>query len=92
VNSVKMPGNGSTEDTSKIRLVGTFDDTGILLFSRGYKNFKTKATCDYCNARNPMMHRYARAKKGEQLTFSDVMFCSVSCYKRRLKSPKSDVL
>jgi hypothetical protein len=82
VTNAKQPGS-----STPIRLVGTFDDKGTLLFSRGYKNFQDKNSCDWCHVKRPWMHHYALAKKGEKPNFSDASFCSVECYRKRDKSP-----
>lgn len=82
MTNAKTPGSGTI-----VRLVGTYDDTGVLLFSQGYKNFKNKDSCTYCHEKKPMMHHYAMAKKGERLTFSETSYCSANCFRKRDKSP-----
>ena len=86
--NARTPGNGSTE---LVRLVGTYDETGKLLFSKGLKNFKDKTECNWCRVKRPMMHRYAIAKKGEKPNFSEKLFCSVACFRKRDKSPYQEV-
>jgi hypothetical protein len=69
------------------RIVGTYDDEGTMLFSKGQKNFKDKAGCNWCHLKKPLMHRYALAKKGEVPQFSETIFCSPTCYRKRAESP-----
>jgi hypothetical protein len=73
VTSAKRPG---------FRLVGTWDDDGTLLFSQGQKNFVSKDSCHQCSKKKPMMYRYALAKKGEKLNFSEEIYCSMDCFSR----------
>jgi hypothetical protein len=54
-----------------------------MLFSRGSKNFTDKVPCSQCEKKKGMMHRYALAKKNQAPIFSDELFCSVDCYRRR---------
>jgi hypothetical protein len=82
VTSASQPGK-----PTPIRLVGTYDENGTLLFSQGYKNFTSKMECNWCHLRRPMMHRYAMAKKGETPDFGEKIFCSVACFRRRERSP-----
>jgi hypothetical protein len=70
-----------------IRLVGTWDDELNLLFSQGHKNFQDKTPCNWCHLRKPMVHRYAIAKKGEVPVFSEQVFCSVACFRKRKETP-----
>lgn len=87
MTSAKQPGR-----PMPIRLVGTYDETGLLLFSKGFKNFSVWADCGWCHTRKPLMHHYAVAKKGDSLDFSDAAFCSVRCYRNRRKSPFQEIL
>lgn len=63
------------------RIVGTWDEEGTLIFSQGYKNFKSKDSCSSCRMKKPMMHKYALAKKGEKLEFSEDTYCSMQCFR-----------
>ena len=87
VTSAKQPGS-----STPIRLVGTYDKDGTLLFSQGYKNFQDKNSCQHCRVKRPMMHRYAIAKKGEKPTFSEATFCSVACFRKRDEKPLPEIL
>ncbi len=69
------------------RIMGTWDVDGTLLYSLGHKNFREKEPCNWCSQRKPMMHRYALAKKGEIPRFSEQVFCSAECYRKRVESP-----
>ena len=82
MTNAKQPGS-----STPIRLVGTYDQEGTLLFSQGYKNFTSKSECNWCHLKFPMMHRYALAKKGEKPEFSEAVYCSVRCFRNRDKSP-----
>lgn len=75
------------ESGKPIRLVGTFDENGTLLFSRGYKNFQDKNSCNWCRVKRPWMKRFARAKKGEPVVFSEETFCEQGCYRKWVARP-----
>jgi hypothetical protein len=80
VTNAKTPGSGSTGQ-AHFRIVGTWDEEGTLIFSQGYKNFQSKDSCHYCHLKKPMMHRYALAKKGEELAFSEEVYCGMVCFR-----------
>ena len=69
------------------KIVGTWDQEGTLIFSQGYKNFKSKDGCSNCHLKKPMMHKYALAKKGESLVFSEDAYCGMQCFRDKKNRP-----
>jgi hypothetical protein len=74
-----------------IRVMGTWDIDESLLYSQGYKNFKTKDGCSFCSLKKPMMKRFAIAKKGETPQFSKESFCGAECYRKFINKQESRV-